>query len=65
MFPTLKRLYNLKLFDKTKIAESVECNWITKEQYTEITGEPYPELVNPPTNINVQTHSYQATIEAE
>ena len=43
MFPTLKRLYDLKLFDKTKIAESVECNWITKEQYTEITGEKYPE----------------------
>lgn len=43
MFPTLKRLYDLKLFDKTKIFESVECNWITKEQYTEITGEDYPE----------------------
>ena len=43
MFPTLKRLYDLKLFDKTKIAESVKANWITKEQYEEITGEKYPE----------------------
>ena len=42
MFTTLKRLYNLKLFDKQKIFESVKCNWITKEQYTEITGEKYP-----------------------
>lgn len=65
MFPTLKRLYDLKLFDKTKIAESVECNWITKEQYTEITGEPYPGSVDTPTNINIHAHSYQATIEAE
>lgn len=39
MFPTLKRLYNLGLFDKIKIAESVRVNWITKEQYKEITGE--------------------------
>ena len=43
MFTTLKRLYNLKLFDKTKIAESVKANWITPEQYKEITGEKYPE----------------------
>lgn len=43
MFTTLKRLYNLKLFDKQKIFESVKCNWITKEQYTKITDEDYPE----------------------
>ena len=39
MFPTLKRLYDLGLFDKVKISESVKANWITKEQYKEITGE--------------------------
>lgn len=39
MFPTLKRLYDLKLFDKSKIADSVKANWITKEQYEEITGD--------------------------
>ena len=43
MFTTLKRLYNLKLFDKQKLFESVKCNLITKEQYTEIIGEKYPE----------------------
>lgn len=43
MFTTLKHLYDLKLFDKQKIIESVKCNWITKEQYEEITGEEYPE----------------------
>ena len=43
MFTTLKRLYDLKLFDKQKIFESVKCNWITKEQHEEITGEEYPE----------------------
>ena len=65
MFPTLKRLYVLGLFDKVKIAESVKVNWITKEQYTEITGDPFPQAVDEPTNINVHAHSYQATIEAE
>lgn len=43
MFPTLKRLYDLNLFDKNKIAKSVKCDWITKEQYKEITGEDYTE----------------------
>lgn len=43
MFPTLKRLYELKLFDKNKIAESVKIKWITKEQYKEITGEELEE----------------------
>ncbi len=43
MFPTLKRLYDLGLFDKIKIAESVKANWITKEQYKEITGEDLPK----------------------
>lgn len=43
MFPTLKRLYDLGLFDKIKIAESVKANWITRDQYTEITGEYYKE----------------------
>ncbi|MGS5040265.1 XkdX family protein [Staphylococcus saprophyticus] len=43
MFETLKRLYNLKLFDKEKIYESAKCDWITKEEYKKITGEEYPE----------------------
>lgn len=43
MFTTLKRLYNLKLFDKQKIFESVKCNWITKEEYKTITGDTFPK----------------------
>ncbi|MEB5650890.1 XkdX family protein [Mammaliicoccus sciuri] len=43
MFPTLKRLYDAGLFDKNKIAESVKYNWITKEQYKEITGDDFPQ----------------------
>ena len=58
MFPTLKRLYDLKLFDKTKIAESVECNWITKEQYTEITGDPFPQETEE-NDFNEQPKPYQ------
>ena len=65
MFPTLKRLYNLGLFGKDKISESVKAGWITPEQYKEITGDPFPQAVDEPTNINVHAHSYQATIEAE
>ena len=65
MFPTLKRLYNLGLFGEDKIAESVKAGWITPEQYKEITGDPFPQVVDEPTNINVHAHSYQATIEAE
>ncbi len=43
MFPTLKRLYELGLFDKVKIAESVKVKWITEEQYKEITGDDFPQ----------------------
>lgn len=43
MFPTLKRLYELGLFDKVKIAESVKAKWITEEQYKEITGDDFPQ----------------------
>lgn len=43
MFVTLKRLYNLNLFSKEQLVQSVECDWITEEEYTEITGENYPE----------------------
>lgn len=43
MFPTLKRLYDLGLFDKVKIAESVKAKWITEEHYKEITGDDFPQ----------------------
>lgn len=43
MFPTLKRLYDLGLFDKSKLVESVKAKWITEEQYKEITGDDFPQ----------------------
>ncbi|MFI3545171.1 XkdX family protein [Mammaliicoccus sciuri] len=46
MFPTLKRLYDLGLLKKDKIAESAKYKWITKEQYKEITGEVLPEATD-------------------
>lgn len=66
MFTTLKRLYDLKLFDKQKMFESVKCNWITKKEYKEITGEDYPEqALEQPKNINVESNATNATINAE
>ena len=65
MYSTLKRLYGFNMMSKEEIAEATYYEWITKEQYTEITGEPYPESVDTPINVNVHAHSYQATIEAE
>lgn len=41
MYVTLKNLYNMKLFTKEKLAETVKYNWITAEQYKDITGEEY------------------------
>lgn len=43
MFPTLKRLYDLGLFDKSKLVESVKCNWITENEYKKITGDDFPQ----------------------
>lgn len=43
MFSTLKRLYTVNLFSKTKLQECVKVKWITDEQYTEITGEELPK----------------------
>lgn len=43
MFQTLNRLYKLGLMSKEYIAQSTRFDWITPEQYKEITGEDYPE----------------------
>lgn len=40
MFNTIKRLY-AKTGDITLVANAVKKNWITAEQYKEITGEDY------------------------
>ena len=38
MFETIKRLY-AKTGNKTVVENALKKGWITKEQYTEITGE--------------------------
>ena len=40
-YVTLKNLYIMKLFTKEKLAETVKYNWITADQYKDITGEEY------------------------
>lgn len=40
MFETIKRLY-AKTGDKTLVFNAVKKDWITKEQYKEITGKDY------------------------
>ena len=65
IFDNIKYLYSVNAYDKKAVAFFVENDAITKEQYRLITGDPYPYKPEEPTNINVHTHSYQATIEAE
>lgn len=40
MYATIKRLY-AKTGDKTLVENAVKKGWITKKQYSEITGEEY------------------------
>jgi len=44
-FELVKRYYDRGLWSAARVARAVECGWITAEEYTEITGEPYPSEV--------------------
>ncbi|MDR5586607.1 XkdX family protein [Clostridium aquiflavi] len=41
MFSYIKEYYNLKLYDNEKVKVFVKVNWITIEQYKDITGVDY------------------------
>lgn len=41
MYERIKRLYEEGKLDKNGVRNAVIKGWITKEQYKEITGEPY------------------------
>lgn len=41
MFETLKRLYDERRLTKEGLKNAVIKNWITPDQYKEITEEPY------------------------
>lgn len=47
-FTAVKTYYNTfmngeRIWDETKVKNTVVKGWITEEEYTEITGEPYEE----------------------
>ena len=39
----VKEYYDKGLWDIKRVRKAVEKNWITKEEYTEITGEVYED----------------------
>lgn len=40
-FEKVKRFYALKVWNETRVRNSVKMNWITEEEFTEITGKEY------------------------
>ena len=42
-YETVKAYYDNGLWKKKAVRNAVIKNWITAEEYTEITGEPYTE----------------------
>ena len=40
-FNTVKNYYNRGLWDEAKVRNAVVKNWITPEEFEEITGRPY------------------------
>lgn len=41
-FALVKSYYKRGLWSKSRVADAVVKNWITAEEYEEITGEVYP-----------------------
>lgn len=40
-FEKVKRFYTLKVWNETRVRNAVKMNWITEEEFTEITGKDY------------------------
>ena len=40
-FEKVKRFYTLKVWNETRVRNAVKMNWITVEEFTEITGKDY------------------------
>ena len=64
-FEDLKIQWGWNIYTIEDMKWYVEKEVIDKEEFALITGEKYPDKADTPTNINVQTHSYKETIEAE
>lgn len=42
-YEKVKRFYSMKMWDIQRVKNAVKMNWITEEEYKEITGEEYSE----------------------
>lgn len=40
-YDKVKRYYNMKLWNDTRVKNAVKTKWITEAEYTEITGRAY------------------------
>lgn len=40
-FEKVKRFFTLKVWNETRVRNAVKMNWITEEEFTEITGKDY------------------------
>lgn len=40
-FDTVKKYYDLKVWDETRVMNAVVKNWITAEEFKEIVGKDY------------------------
>ena len=40
-FDTVKKYYDLKMWDETRVRNAVVKNWITAEEFEEIVGKEY------------------------
>lgn len=40
-YDKVKRFYDMKMWDETKVRNAVRMNWITTDEFKEITGKDY------------------------
>ncbi len=40
-YQKVKRYYDLKMWDETRVCNAVKMGWITEKEYREITGRDY------------------------
>ena len=65
MYSTLKRLYGFNMMSKEEIAEATYYEWITPEQYKDITGDDYAPTPDKPNNVKINTKVNSAIITSE
>ena len=40
-YQKVKRYYDMEMWDETRVRNAVTMNWITEEEFTEITGKEF------------------------